>query len=108
MPTWKTSLNEDERWKVIRYIQQIYARPVMHDPDEGDPSGDYANLTNPVELSIETLDEGKQIFTRECLVCHGGCWKGGKGLIEIIFSPDRRILETAVMGIIRMRIISGG
>jgi mono/diheme cytochrome c family protein len=76
MPTWKESLSEDQRWKVIRYIQQIFARPVMHDPDEGDPSGEYANLTNPVELSLQTLDEGKQIFIRECMVCHGDAGRG--------------------------------
>ena len=76
MPTWKASLSEEQRWKVIRYVQQIYARPVMHDPDEGDPSGEYANLTNPLELTIETLDEGKQIFIRECMVCHGDAGRG--------------------------------
>ncbi|MFN2241275.1 MAG: cbb3-type cytochrome c oxidase subunit II, partial [Anaerolineae bacterium] len=76
MPPWKESLTEDQRWKIIRYVQQVFARPVMHDPDEGDPSGDYANLTNPLENSIEILDEGKQIFIRECMVCHGGAGRG--------------------------------
>ena len=76
MPTWKTSLSEDERWTVIRYVQQIFARPVMHDPDEGDPSGDYANLTNPLPVTVELLDEGKVIFIRECMVCHGDAGRG--------------------------------
>jgi mono/diheme cytochrome c family protein len=76
MPTWKASLSEDERWRVIRYIQQIFARPVMHDPDEGDPSGEYAGLTNPLPLTVEVLDEGKGIFTRECMVCHGDAGRG--------------------------------
>ena len=76
MPTWKTSLSEDERWTVIRYVQQIFARPVMHDPDEGDPSGDYANLTNPLPVTVELLDEGKAIFIRECMVCHGDAGRG--------------------------------
>jgi cbb3-type cytochrome oxidase cytochrome c subunit len=76
MPTWKTSLSEEERWKVIRYIQQIFARPVMHDPDEGDPPADYANLTNPLSVTVELLDEGKTIFTRECMVCHGDAGRG--------------------------------
>jgi mono/diheme cytochrome c family protein len=76
MPPWKESLTEDQRWKVIRYVEQMFARPVMHDPDEGDPSGDYANLTNPLDNTIEILDEGKQIFTRECLVCHGDAGRG--------------------------------
>jgi mono/diheme cytochrome c family protein len=76
MPTWKESLTDDQRWKVIRYVQQIYAHPVMHDPDEGDPSGDYANLSNPIPLTVEMLDQGKQIFIRECMVCHGDAGRG--------------------------------
>jgi cytochrome c oxidase cbb3-type subunit 2 len=76
MPVWKASLSEEQRWKVIRYIQQIFARPVMRDPDEGDPPADYANLTNPIPLTLETLDEGKAIFTRECMYCHGDAGRG--------------------------------
>ena len=76
MPPWKESMSEQDRWLVIRYIQQIFARPVMRDPAEGDPSGDYANLKNPVELSVATLEEGKAIYTRECLVCHGDAGRG--------------------------------
>ena len=76
MPPWKESLTEDERWKIIRYVRQTFARPVMRDPDEGDPTGEYANLTNPLELTVEILDEGKQIYTRECLVCHGDAGTG--------------------------------
>jgi mono/diheme cytochrome c family protein len=76
MPTWKESLTEEERWKVIHYVQQVFARPVMHDPDEGDPSGEYANLTNPLSNTVEILDEGKAIFIRECMVCHGDAGRG--------------------------------
>jgi len=76
MPPWKGSMSEEERWQVIRYVQQAFARPVMRDPDEGDPSGEYANLTNPVDLTIETLDQGKAIFIRECMVCHGDAGRG--------------------------------
>ena len=76
MPTWKTSLTEDQRWKAIRYIQQIFARPIMRDPDEGDPSGAYANLTNPLPLTVTVLEEGKAIFIRECMVCHGDAGRG--------------------------------
>ncbi|MGD8406801.1 MAG: c-type cytochrome, partial [Anaerolineales bacterium] len=76
MPPWKESLTEDERWKVIRYVKNVFARPVMHDPDEGDPSGSYANLTNPLQPTVENLDEGKAIFTRECMTCHGDAGRG--------------------------------
>ena len=76
MPPWKESMSEQERWQAIRYIQQIFARPVERDPDEGDPGGIYAGLTNPVPLTVETLDEGKAIFIRECRVCHGDAGTG--------------------------------
>jgi mono/diheme cytochrome c family protein len=82
MPPWKESLTEDQRWMVIRYVQQIFAQPTMHDPDEGDPPPEYANLTNPIELSVEVLDQGKQIFIRECMVCHGDAGRGNGPYIE--------------------------
>jgi mono/diheme cytochrome c family protein len=84
MPTWKTSLTEEQRWDVIRYIRQIFAQPVMHDPDEGDPAGDYAGLTNPLPLTVEVLDEGKAVFIRECMVCHGDAGRGHGPYREII------------------------
>jgi mono/diheme cytochrome c family protein len=71
MPPWKESLTVDQRWKVIRYLQQIFARPIMRDPDEGNPTGDYAGLTNPVTLTVEVLEDAKRIYTRECSMCHG-------------------------------------
>ncbi len=83
MPPWKESLTEDQRWKVIRYIKQVFAHPVMRDPDEGDPSGDYAGLTNPLPLTIDVLEDAKRIFTRDCSICHGyagtgdGIYKAG-------------------------------
>ncbi len=76
MPSWKESMTETERWEVIRYIQQIFARPVMRDPAEGDPPAGYANLTNPLDKTVETLTEGKTIFIRECRVCHGDAGTG--------------------------------
>jgi mono/diheme cytochrome c family protein len=76
MPPWKASLTEAQRWSVIRYIQQVFAQPMMRDPDEGDPSGTYANQMNPLPLTVEVLDDGKRIFTRECLICHGPAGTG--------------------------------
>jgi mono/diheme cytochrome c family protein len=76
MPTWRLQLSEDQRWKVIAYIKQAFSKPVMRDPNEGDLPAEYANLVNPVPLTLETLDRGKQIFTRECLVCHGDSGRG--------------------------------
>lgn len=84
MPPWRESLSEDQRWLVIRYIQQIFANPVERDPDEGDPSGGYANLTNPLPQTVDTLEQGKHTFIRECFVCHGDAGKGEGPYHDII------------------------
>ena len=76
MPTWKVSLTENERWQVVQYVQTIFAKPNMHDPSEGDPSGSYAGLTNPVPLNDQNLQDGKETFIRECMVCHGDAGRG--------------------------------
>ena len=76
MPTWKESLSESDRWDVIRYVQRIYSKPAMHDPDEGDPPAGYSDLANPLDMSTQILDEGKAIFIRECMVCHGDAGRG--------------------------------
>ncbi len=76
MPTWKVSMSEEDRWKVIRYIQTIFAQPVLRDNNAGSPTGSYAGLSNPVPLTVEAIDAGKAIFTRECIICHGDAGRG--------------------------------
>ena len=76
MPTWKASLTEEQRWQVIRYIQQIFAHPVERDPAEGDPTGEVCRCHQPAAADSEVVDEGKTIFTRECWVCHGDAGRG--------------------------------
>jgi mono/diheme cytochrome c family protein len=87
MPPWKESMSEDDRWRVIRYIQQVFARPLMRDPAEGDPTGAYADLTNPLSQTVEMLEEGKAIFTRECMICHGDAGRGNGPYIEGLQPP---------------------
>ena len=58
----------------------------MHDPDEGDPFGVYVGVTNPVSLTLQVLDEGKAIFTRECMVCHGDAGRGS-GPYRAVIQP---------------------
>jgi cytochrome c oxidase cbb3-type subunit 2 len=76
MPPWKASLTPEVRWNIIRYVQQVFAMPVERDPDEDSPPADYADLTNPLPKSVDTLDQGKHIFIRECWVCHGDAGRG--------------------------------
>lgn len=76
MPTWAASLSDSERWSVIRYVRTIFARPVARDPDEGPPTGEYAGRTSPIASSYEALEQGKAIYTRECMICHGAAGRG--------------------------------
>jgi len=77
MPTWKASnLTQEQRWSVIRYIQQTFADPIARDPDEGDPTGSYTGVTNPLPLTVDTLQQGKAIWLRECMVCHNDHGQG--------------------------------
>jgi cytochrome c oxidase cbb3-type subunit II len=71
MPPWRETLTETQRWEVIRYIQQMFSQPIERDPDEGDPSGEYADLVNPLSQTVETFEIGKNIWSRECSLCHG-------------------------------------
>ena len=75
MPPWKESLTEQQRWNVIRYVQEVYARTFERDPDEGDVPKEY-DLKNPLDISVENIDAGKRIWTRECAVCHGDAAHG--------------------------------
>jgi mono/diheme cytochrome c family protein len=75
MPPWKESLSAAQRWRVIRYVQEVYAHPIERDPDEGDVPAAYAK-TNPLPNNIANIDAGKRIWTRECLVCHGDAATG--------------------------------
>jgi len=75
MPPWKESLTEQQRWNVVRYVQEMYAHPFERDPDEGDVPAEY-DLKDPLPVTVENLDAGKRIWTRECAVCHGDAAAG--------------------------------
>ncbi len=75
MPPWKESLTEKERWEVIKYVQAVYSQTFERDPDEGDLPAEY-DLTNPLPITIDNIDAGKRIWTRECAVCHGDAAHG--------------------------------
>ena len=75
MPPWKESLTASQRWNVIHYIQQVYAATFERDPDEGDPPPEYQG-NNPLPVTIDNIDAGKRIWTRECAVCHGDAARG--------------------------------
>jgi mono/diheme cytochrome c family protein len=75
MPPWRQSLSVDQRWKVVRYVQLVYAHAFEHDPNEGDVPKAY-DKKNPLDITIANIDAGKRIWTRECQVCHGDAARG--------------------------------
>jgi cytochrome c oxidase cbb3-type subunit 2 len=75
MPPWRQSLTVNQRWNVIHYIQQVYAAPFERDPNEGVPPPEYQG-NDPLPVTIDNIDAGKRIWTRECAVCHGDEGKG--------------------------------
>jgi cytochrome c oxidase cbb3-type subunit 2 len=85
MPPWKESLTESQRWNVIHYIQQVYAAAFERDPDEGDPPPEYQG-TNPLQPTLDNIDAGKRIWTRECAVCHGDSAQG-EGIFKAGIEP---------------------
>ena len=86
MPVWKTTLNDQQIWNTISYVQQMYAQPFYHDPDEGDVPPPFDTMENPLENSYAVLDSGKAIWTRECQVCHG-CSARGEGMYRTGLEP---------------------
>jgi mono/diheme cytochrome c family protein len=86
MPTWKQTLPDSARWAVIRYVTTVFAKPVMRDPDEGEPPSEFASLKDTVKLTYGALEAGKIIYTRECLICHG-CAGRGDGIYAANLQP---------------------
>ena len=85
MPPWRESLTVSQRWNVIHYVQQVYASPFERDPDEGDPPPAYQK-TNPLTATLDNIDAGKRIWTRECAVCHGDSAQG-EGIFRAGIEP---------------------
>ncbi len=85
MPPWRESLTESQRWNVIHYVQEMYAFPFERDPAEGAPPPAYQK-TNPLSATLDTIDAGKRIWTRECAVCHGDSAQG-EGIFRAGIEP---------------------
>ncbi len=75
MPPWRESLSIAQRWEVIRYVQEVYAHPFERDPAEGDPPPAY-DKKDPLPVTLDNIQAGKVIWTRECLPCHGDAATG--------------------------------
>ncbi len=39
----------------------------------------YANMKNPVVMNAKSIAEGKQLYEKQCMACHGQAGKGGIG-----------------------------
>ena len=48
-------------------------KPHQHRHDQ------YARMKNPVPRTVQSIAEGKKLFVKHCIVCHGASGKGGVG-----------------------------
>jgi len=67
MPPWRVMLNDHDRWAVVEYIKTF--SPRFANPDEN--RSVVANLGTPPPRNEAALTEGKALFAKTCLTCHG-------------------------------------
>jgi cytochrome c oxidase cbb3-type subunit 2 len=84
MPTWKLQYSEEDRWKVVHYIQAIFTQTEEKPPapEEGQDflyPEIYHSQTYPEGVSYQ---RGRQLFLTTCAHCHGlaGDGQGWDGL----------------------------
>jgi mono/diheme cytochrome c family protein len=71
MPPWKHSLSDEDRWAVVEYIKTF--SPRFADTNE---KRTVVTLSTPPVRNDSVVAEGKAIFTKTCVPCHG---EGGHG-----------------------------
>ena len=70
MPEWKQSMNEDDRWLVILFVQKAFMDMTPDYNDEGDLPAKYVASTI-ADPSLDNIDAGKALFVANCTFCHG-------------------------------------
>jgi cbb3-type cytochrome oxidase cytochrome c subunit len=72
MPQWHLLLSEEDRWAAIKYIKSTFVNPSKPtDVSDEVPPAYTALDPAPYSPTPETLEQGKEIYTRLCNGCHG-------------------------------------
>jgi cytochrome c oxidase cbb3-type subunit 2 len=67
MPPWKHSLSDEDRWAVVEYVKTFSPRF----GDSNEPKETVINLGTPPAHNEAAITEGKALFTKTCIACHG-------------------------------------
>ena len=75
MPAW-TTLTDDERWQVVKYVKTL-ARRFKRAKEKGKPQPVPIEIGNAIPSTDESIEKGKALFSKlECQRCHG---ENGRG-----------------------------
>lgn len=97
MPQWKNSLSEKDRELVAMYVWHSFVHPEPHFQDEGDLPKKYdvkdplgVTPNNDKESTLETINNGKRLYTLNCTPCHGysGAGRGPDSISEPKLMPE--------------------
>ncbi|MBI5374848.1 MAG: cbb3-type cytochrome c oxidase subunit II [Candidatus Schekmanbacteria bacterium] len=102
MPSWGNKISNDDIWKVAAFIESIpteekeeKAAPAFKLPD---------NTKNPFEGKADAIKTGKEVFLKNCSVCHKEDATGniGPDLTDEVWeygNRDNQIFETIYNGV---------
>ncbi len=96
MPAFEMIYSANKRWDVMNYVRSL---SVDYEFGEIDNSTDFEKVDievkNPVPLTEESVAEGKKIYTKYCMSCHGEKIDG-KGKVAENLIPRPRNLAVII------------
>lgn len=65
---------------------------------------EYAKIKNPIAMTAQSITEGKKLFEKHCMACHGKTGKGGigtdlKASLRIHGNSDGEIFHVITAGV---------
>ncbi len=82
MPMWGLLLSDQDRWDVIKYVQDTYTHPKPPANIDYSVPREFQELTNPITDSGDaeelqhSITEGSKLFQTHCTECHGNNGQG--------------------------------
>ena len=85
MPPWKTTLTDQQRGTSSTTCSRSTRSPSSATPTRATRRRRFYD-EDPLPVTIDNIDAGKRIWTRECLVCHGDA-ATGEGIYRAGIEP---------------------
>ncbi|MCL6471882.1 MAG: c-type cytochrome [Firmicutes bacterium] len=81
MPIWGLLLSEQERWDIIKYVQDTYTFPKPTSKIDYSVPEEFKELTNPLNGSDpeglqHSVKKGSDLYQKHCAECHGAKGEG--------------------------------